>query len=102
MIYEAGIHIYSLFLFSEPLYWPIFAVAIAAAVIASQAMVSATFSIVKQSMDLSCFPTVKVVHTSSNVPEVNWVLMIAAIVVTAAFQSTNKLGNAYGMTCLHL
>ena len=90
------------------MYWPIFAVAIAAAVIASQAMVSATFSIVKQSMDLSCFPTVKVVHTSSKVvgqvyvPEVNWVLMIAAIVVTAAFQSTNKLGNAYGMTCLHL
>ncbi|KAI5065960.1 hypothetical protein GOP47_0018584 [Adiantum capillus-veneris] len=66
-------------------------------------MVSATFSIVKQSVALCCFPTVKVIHTSATiagqvyVPEVNWVLMSAAIIVTAAFRTTNKLGNAYGI-----
>ncbi|KAH7291640.1 hypothetical protein KP509_29G025800 [Ceratopteris richardii] len=87
----------------EPFYWPMFSIAVAAAIIASQAMVSATFSIVKQSMALCCFPSVKVVHTSATiagqiyVPEVNWTLMSAAIIVTAAFRSTNKLGNAYGI-----
>ncbi|MCO5554037.1 hypothetical protein L7F22_007563 [Adiantum nelumboides] len=87
----------------EPVYWPMFSIAVAAAIIASQAMVSATFSIVKQSMVLCCFPIVKVVHTSATIagqiylPEVNWVLMSAAIIVTAAFRTTNKLGNAYGI-----
>ncbi|KAJ7521675.1 hypothetical protein O6H91_19G063200 [Diphasiastrum complanatum] len=46
------------------LYWPQFVVAVVAAIIASQAMISATFSIIKQSMSLGCFPPVKIVHTS--------------------------------------
>lgn len=78
-------------------------VAIIAAVIASQAMISATFSIIKQSMALGCFPRVTVVHTSSKhegqvyIPEINFILMLACVVVTASFKDTTKIGNAYGI-----
>lgn len=50
-----------------PLYWPVFVVAVAASIIASQAMITATFSILKQSMDLGCFPRVKIIHTSKKI-----------------------------------
>lgn len=85
------------------IYWPMFVVAIIAAVIASQAMISATFSIIKQSMALDCFPRVTVIHTSSKyegqvyIPEINFILMIACVVVTASFKDTTKIGNAYGI-----
>nr|XP_004299195.2 PREDICTED: potassium transporter 5 [Fragaria vesca subsp. vesca] len=87
----------------DPLYWPTFVVAVAAAIIASQAMISGAFAIISQSLSLGCFPRVKVVHTSANyegqvyIPEVNYMLMIACVVVTAAFQTTEKIGNAYGI-----
>ncbi|GMP71312.1 hypothetical protein CsSME_00029779 [Camellia sinensis var. sinensis] len=86
-----------------PLYWPTFVVAVAAAIIASQAMISGTFSIISQSLSLGCFPRVKVVHTSAKyegqvyIPEVNFLLMIACVIVTAAFKSTTNIGNAYGI-----
>ncbi|XP_015951095.1 potassium transporter 5 [Arachis duranensis] len=85
------------------LYWPMFVVAVAAAIIASQAMISGTFSIIQQSLALGCFPRVKVVHTSAKyegqvyVPEINFILMIACVAVTAGFKTTTKIGNAYGI-----
>eukprot|EP00253_Pinus_taeda_P035550 PITA_35550 len=85
------------------IYWPMFAVAIVASIIASQAMISATFAIIKQSMSLGCFPRVTVVHTSSKhegqvyIPEINYVLMLACVFVTISFQDTTKIGNAYGI-----
>lgn len=90
----------------EPLYWPMFVVAVGAAIIASQAMISAVFSIVEQSLALGCFPTVKVIHTSSKyigqvyIPEVNWILMLLCVIVTAIFKTTTYIGNAYGMAVL--
>ncbi|RVW54593.1 Potassium transporter 20 [Vitis vinifera] len=47
------------------LYWPMFVVAVSAAIIASQAMISGTFSIIQQSLSLGCFPRVKIMHTST-------------------------------------
>ncbi|KAF3436412.1 hypothetical protein FNV43_RR23504 [Rhamnella rubrinervis] len=85
------------------LYWPMFVVAVAASIIASQAMISGTFSIIQQSLSLGCFPRVKVSHTSTKyegqvyVPEVNYLLMLACIGVTLGFRSTVKIGNAYGI-----
>lgn len=79
-----------------------FIVATAAAVIASQAAISATFSIIKQALALGCFPRVKVVHTSKKflgqiyIPDINWILLVLCIIVTAGFRNTNKIGNAYG------
>ncbi|KAG7979513.1 hypothetical protein I3843_05G135700 [Carya illinoinensis] len=48
----------------DTLFWPVFVIATLAAMIASQAMISATFSCVKQSMALGCFPRLKIIHTS--------------------------------------
>ena len=50
---------------AEPLYWPMFVVAILASIVASEAMISGTISIVQQSLSLGCFPRVKIVHTST-------------------------------------
>ncbi|GAV91169.1 K_trans domain-containing protein [Cephalotus follicularis] len=86
-----------------PLYWPMFVVAVLAAIIASQAMISATFSIIQQSLALGCFPRVRVVHTSAKyegqvyIPEINYILMLACIGVTLGFRTTVKIGNAYGI-----
>ncbi|CAA6664153.1 unnamed protein product [Spirodela intermedia] len=88
------------------LYWPTFVVAVAAAIIASQAMISAAFSIISQSLALGCFPRVKVVHTSAKyegqvyIPEVNYMLMAACIIVTATFKTTEKIGHAYGIAVI--
>lgn len=49
----------------DPVYWPMFAISTLAAVVASQSMISATFSIIKQSIALDCFPHIHIVHTSS-------------------------------------
>jgi KUP system potassium uptake protein len=87
---------------ADPLYWPVFVLAILASIVASQAMISGTFSMVQQSLSLGCFPRVKVVHTSAKyegqvyIPEVNYLLMLACIGVTLGFRSTEKIGNAYG------
>ncbi|GAB4861772.1 hypothetical protein Ancab_037027 [Ancistrocladus abbreviatus] len=86
-----------------PIYWPVFVIAVLAAIIASQSMISGTFSIIQQSLSLGCFPRVKVVHTSSKyegqvyIPEVNYILMLACVCVTFGFQTTKKLSNAYGI-----
>lgn len=87
---------------TESLFWPVFVIATLAAMIASQAMISATFSCVKQSMALGCFPRLKIVHTSRKfmgqiyIPVINWFLMIMCIVVVSIFQSTTDIANAYG------
>ncbi|XP_042516916.1 potassium transporter 5-like [Macadamia integrifolia] len=87
----------------DPLYWPMFVVAVMASIIASQAMISGTFSIIQQSLSLGCFPRVKIVHTSTKyegqvyVPEINYLLMLACVGVTVGFRTTTKIGNAYGI-----
>ncbi|KAG6624932.1 potassium transporter 20-like isoform X2 [Carya illinoinensis] len=88
---------------TEPIYWLMFVVAVMAAIIASQSLISASFSIIQQSLALGCFPRVKVVHTSSKykgqvyVPEINTILMLACVGVTLGFKNTLKIGNAYGI-----
>lgn len=90
------------FLNPDGCFWPVFVIATLAAMIASQAMISATFSCVKQSMALGCFPRLKIVHTSKRlmgqiyIPVINWFLMVMCIIVVASFQSTTDIANAYG------
>ncbi|KAH7086630.1 potassium transporter-domain-containing protein [Paraphoma chrysanthemicola] len=97
--------------FSNPFYnsvpkgWliPSLIVALGAAIVASQAMITATFQLLTQIMKLSYFPQVKVVHTSKTyhgqlyVPVANWLLMIGTVVVAAVYNNTTSLGNAYGV-----
>ncbi|XP_057510148.1 potassium transporter 11 isoform X2 [Actinidia eriantha] len=86
----------------DSIYWPVFIVATLAAIVASQATITATFSIIKQALALGCFPRVKVVHTSKKflgqiyIPDINWILMILCIAVTAGFKNQSQIGNAYG------
>ncbi|KAG1370244.1 hypothetical protein COCNU_15G006100 [Cocos nucifera] len=86
----------------DPLFWPTFIVAVSAAIIASQAMISGAYAIISQSQALGCFPRVRVFHTSAKyegqvyIPEINFALMIACVIVTASFRTTEKIGHAYG------
>ncbi|KAL8143198.1 hypothetical protein V2J09_016230 [Rumex salicifolius] len=97
-------HVLDAFYRSIPdrIYWPVFVVATLAAIVASQASISATFSIINQAHALGCFPRVKVVHTSKKflgqiyIPDINWALMILCIAVTVGFRNQIQIGNAYG------
>lgn len=90
----------------DTVYWPVFIIATLAAIVASQAIISATFSIVKQCNALGCFPRVKIVHTSRHIygqiyiPEINWILMIITLAIAIGFQDTTTIGNAYGLACM--
>ncbi|KAL3654093.1 putative potassium transporter 12 [Castilleja foliolosa] len=87
----------------EGVFWPVFVLATIAAIIASQAMISASFSCVKQAMALGCFPRLKIIHTSRKlmgqiyIPVINYFLMVMCIIVVAVFRSTTQIANAYGI-----
>jgi len=84
------------------MYWMMFVLAGAASVVASQAMILGIFSVVRQAVQLDCFPAVTVVHTDPKVegrvyiPVVNWLLLISVLVVCVAFGSGEEITNAYG------
>ncbi|XP_059449627.1 potassium transporter 4 [Corylus avellana] len=90
----------------DPVFWPVFVIATLAAIVGSQAVITATFSIIKQCHALGCFPRVKVVHTSKHIygqiyiPEINWILMILTLAITIGFRDTTMIGNAYGLACM--
>ncbi|KAJ9658962.1 hypothetical protein H2198_003391 [Neophaeococcomyces mojaviensis] len=83
--------------------YPALIIAILAAVVASQAIITATFQLLAQVMKLSYFPQLKVVHTSKifhgqlYVPLANWLLMIGTILIASVYNNTTSLGNAYGV-----
>ncbi|KAF2093051.1 potassium transporter [Rhizodiscina lignyota] len=82
---------------------PALIIAILAAIVASQAIITATFQLLTIIMKLSYFPQIKVVHTSRvyhgqvYVPMINWLLMIGTVLVAAIYNNTTSLGNAYGV-----
>ncbi|GAA0141353.1 transporter [Lithospermum erythrorhizon] len=90
----------------ESLRWPVLFVAVLAAVVGSQAIITGTFSIIKQCSNLGCFPNVKTVHTSSKVhgqiyiPEINWILMVLCLAITVGFRDTTRMGNASGLAVI--
>ncbi|XP_008806330.2 potassium transporter 10-like [Phoenix dactylifera] len=90
----------------ERIRWPVLAIAILAAVVGSQAIITGTFSIIKQCSALGCFPRVKIIHTSSKVhgqiyiPEINWILMVMCLAVTVGFRDTKRMGNASGLAVI--
>ncbi|KAI8564958.1 hypothetical protein RHMOL_Rhmol03G0223500 [Rhododendron molle] len=90
----------------EQIYWPMFVVSTLSAVVSSQSMISATFSIVKQSMALGCFPRVNIIHTSSKhegqvySPEINYILMVICVGLVIGFKGGVQLSNAYGVVVI--
>ncbi|MCO5615019.1 hypothetical protein L7F22_069307 [Adiantum nelumboides] len=89
---------------NDSIYWPVVVVATLASVVASQSVISATFSIINRCKALGCFPHVKVIHMSTEIPgqiyipEINWMLMLLSLSVTLGFRDTSLIGNAYGLT----
>ncbi|PKU72597.1 probable potassium transporter 17 [Dendrobium catenatum] len=90
----------------QPVYWPVFVIATLAAIVASQSLISATFSVIKQSVGLDYFPRVKVVHTSKHKegevysPETNYILMVLCILVILGFGDGKDIGNAFGVVVI--
>ena len=83
--------------------YPLVALATAAAVIASQAIISGAFSLTMQAIQLGYMPRLRVNYTSERVigqiyvPVVNWALMLAAIGLVLGFQTSTHLAAAYGV-----
>ncbi|KAK4340012.1 hypothetical protein RND71_041474 [Anisodus tanguticus] len=84
-------------------FWPVFLIANIAALIASRAMTTATFSCIKQSTALGCFPRLKIIHTSRKfmgqiyIPVMNWFLLALSLVLVCSISSIYEIGNAYAI-----
>ena len=83
--------------------YPLIGLATCAAVIASQALITAAFSITKQAIQLGYLPRLRILHTSEKetgqiyVPFINWGLYICIVLAVVLFGSSSKLAAAYGI-----
>jgi KUP system potassium uptake protein len=85
------------------LLYPMVLLATAATIIASQAIISGVFSLTRQAIQLGFLPRMRVVHTSGMaqgqvyLPDVNFLMMASAIVLTLYFKNSDSLADAYGI-----
>ncbi len=85
------------------LLYPMVALATAATIIASQAIISGVFSLTRQAIQLGFLPRMRVIHTSEMAagqvyaPEVNVMMMMAAIALAIFFKQSENLADAYGI-----
>ncbi len=83
--------------------YPLIGLATCAAVIASQALITAAFSVTKQTIQLGYLPRLRILHTSVReagqvyVPFVNWGLYACIVLAVVLFGSSDKLAGAYGI-----
>src|SRR5690606_17636295 len=81
---------------------PLVALATLATVIASQSVISGAFSMTRQAVQLGYWPRMVIQHTSAReegqiyLPRVNWLLLLAVLVLTLSFGSSDRLAHAYG------
>ncbi|WP_392536952.1 potassium transporter Kup [Legionella sp. 227] len=84
-------------------YIPLIILATIATVIASQAVISATFSLTKQAVLLGLCPRIPIVQTSKEfsgqiyVPQINFILFVGTITFCVAFKTSDNLAHAYGI-----
>jgi KUP system potassium uptake protein len=82
--------------------YPLVVLATIATIIASQAIITGSFSMTRQAMQLGWLPGVAIRQTSDRmygqiyIPVVNWLLMVATIATTIAFGASDRLAGAYG------
>ncbi|MBN8735877.1 MAG: potassium transporter Kup [Xanthomonadales bacterium] len=85
------------------LLYPMIALATAAAVIASQAVITGAYSMTREAVQLGYSPRMRVVHTSSRVagqifvPWINGMLLVLVVAAVLGFRSSENLGAAYGI-----
>ena len=83
--------------------YPLVVLATLATVIASQAIISGAFSLTRQAALLGLFPHVRIFQTSAEqigqiyIPGVNWILMVATLLLVFTFQTSSNLAAAYGI-----
>jgi len=76
--------------------YPMVVLATAATIIASQAIISGVFSLTRQAIQLGFFPRLRIIHTSGMaegqvyIPDVNRMMLVAAIVLTLYFKTSNN------------
>ena len=81
---------------------PLVILATLATIIASQAIITGSFSLTRQAMQLGWFPGLHIRQTSDEeygqiyVPVVNWTMMVFTILLAVTFGSSDKLAGAYG------
>jgi KUP system potassium uptake protein len=84
------------------IYWPVLILATAAAVIASQAVITGAFSLTRQAVQLGLLPRIEIRRTSETqsgqifVPAVNGMMMVGVLLLLGLFQSSHRLAAAYG------
>jgi KUP system potassium uptake protein len=82
---------------------PVVILATAATVIASQAVISGTYSLTRQAIQLGLLPRMRILFTSETttgqiyMPRINWLLFTAVVVLTLLFGSSGSLAAAYGI-----
>ncbi len=82
---------------------PVVVLATAATVIASQAVISGTYSLTRQAIQLGLLPRMRILFTSETttgqiyVPRINWLLFTAVVLLTLLFESSANLASAYGI-----
>jgi KUP system potassium uptake protein len=83
--------------------YPMIALATAATVIASQAVISGAYSVTRQAIQLGYLPRMQIMHTSEDekgqiyLPGINWSLMLAVMALVVGFGSSSSLAAAYGI-----
>ena len=83
--------------------YPLIGLATCAAVIASQALITAAFSVARQAIQLGYLPRLRILHTSVResgqvyLPFVNWSLYVCIVLAVLIFGGTDRLGAAYGI-----
>ena len=88
---------------SETFRLPLVLLATAATFIASQAVISGAFSVTHQAIQLGFVPRLSILHTSETahgqiyIPFVNWVLMVAVVLLVLTFRNSSNLASAYGI-----
>ena len=86
--------------------YPMVGLATAATVIASQATISAAYSITKQAIQLGYLPRMNILHTSAQqagqiyMPAINWTLLAAVLIAVIGFGSSTTLAAAYGVSVM--
>jgi KUP system potassium uptake protein len=87
----------------EFLRFPLTLLATAAAIVASQALISGAFSLTTQAIQLGCLPRFRVRYTSEHsvgqvyVPSINWMLAAACVLLVVSFKTSAALAGAYGI-----
>jgi KUP system potassium uptake protein len=87
----------------RPFLYPLVAIATAATIVASQALISGSFSLARQSVQLGYMPRLTIVHTSYKqsgqiyIPEINKLLMIGCVLLVLTFRKSENLTAAYGL-----